>query len=98
MNVRFVRLLLLSGLIAASLASSSQETAFYVSTTGSDSSEGTLDAPFATLSRAQRAARQAVAAGTLPVTVYLRGGVHYLDALLRFWRSMLLRRISPDRK
>ena len=76
--------MILFAVLLASAATFGQGTSFYVSTKGDDSNAGTLGAPFATLPRAQRAVRQAVAQGTLPVTVYLRGGVHYLDAPLRF--------------
>jgi hypothetical protein len=70
--------------VATSMAAHGQETSIFVSTTGSDSASGTVDAPFATLSRAQQAAREAVSAGALPVTVYLHGGVYFLEAPLLF--------------
>lgn len=48
--------------------------AFWVATTGADDQSGTADHPFATLQRAQLAARKA----GMPVTIHLRGGPYYL--------------------
>jgi hypothetical protein len=57
-----------------------------VSPNGSDHNPGTEAEPFASLQRAQKAARTAAratvreaAGATAPVTVFLRGGTHYLD-------------------
>ena len=52
--------------------------AVYVSPTGDDGGPGTLAAPFRTLTRARDAVRQAKKSSTGPVTVFLRGGTHYL--------------------
>lgn len=52
-------------------ASSARATTYYVAPAGSDSNAGTINAPFATITRAQTAA----AAGD---TVYLRGGTYTL--------------------
>lgn len=49
---------------------------YFASPTGSDLNAGTLDQPFATLQRAQRAARNK------PGDVILRGGTYYLSAPL----------------
>jgi hypothetical protein len=52
---------------------------FYVSSTGNDTSVGTLAAPFATLERARTAIRNLKSGPGLPaggVTVWLRGGVY----------------------
>ncbi|UCG46064.1 MAG: PDZ domain-containing protein [Phycisphaerales bacterium] len=57
---------------------------FYVAPTGSDSDLGTLDRPFATIARAQKAARAARKAAAEPVTVYLRTGTYYLPRTLVF--------------
>ncbi len=54
----------------------------FVSPNGDDSNPGTLERPFLTLPRAQRAARQF--AGVEPVTVFLRGGTYYLRETLVF--------------
>jgi len=63
-------------LLVASLGGAAV-TEFYVSTQGQDSNPGTQQKPFATLERAQEAARQAKAKG--PVTVWLRGGIFRRD-------------------
>ena len=48
---------------------------YYVAPAGSDGNPGTLEKPFATVQRAQQAARQK------PGTVFLRGGTYYLAQL-----------------
>src|SRR3569833_662648 len=53
---------------------------WYVAPNGSDAAPGTLAKPFATLSRAQEAAR--ASAGKRPVTINLRSGTYYLPAPL----------------
>jgi len=55
----------------------------YVAPDGSDENPGTEAAPFATIARAQQEARVLTSAGG-GVTVYLRGGVYYLDAPIVF--------------
>ena len=58
---------------------------FYVSPGGDDGGPGTLEAPFATIQRAQAATRARITDGDCgDVTVYIRGGVFYLDAPLVF--------------
>ena len=54
----------------------------FVAPNGSDEDAGTLERPFATLQRAQQAARQA--RGREPVTVFLREGTYYLPETLVF--------------
>ncbi len=63
-------------LLAASLGGAAV-TEFFVSTQGQDANPGTQAKPFATLERAQEAARGARAKG--PVTVWLRGGIFRRD-------------------
>ncbi len=59
--------------------------AFYVAPDGSDSSEGTIRAPFATVARAQQAVRELKKQDRSgSVTVYLRGGLYELSEPLRF--------------
>jgi len=53
-----------------------------VAPNGNDKNPGTLDKPFATLERAQQAARKV--AGREAVTVMLRGGTYYLAEPLGF--------------
>jgi hypothetical protein len=51
---------------------------FYVAVSGSDSAPGTLNAPFATLRRAQAATRAASCTAAAPCYVMVRGGKYYL--------------------
>jgi hypothetical protein len=51
---------------------------YYVAPAGHDANDGTLEKPFASLHRAQEAARQK------PGTVFLRGGTYYLPETLVF--------------
>jgi len=70
-----------SGALAAS---ASEGAAFYVAPDGSDSGAGTESAPFATLERAREAVRVLKEEGPLPgggLTVWIRGGVYYRDAM-----------------
>lgn len=57
---------------------------FYVSVTGSDSNPGAMDRPFATLSRAQKAVREAKQSAGTPISVLVRGGTYYLQESLTF--------------
>jgi hypothetical protein len=66
----------------AAAAQTLQARTFFVSPAGNDGSPGSKAKPFATLSRAQAAARQAK--GSSPVTIYLRGGAYYLPETLVF--------------
>ncbi|MCF7973513.1 MAG: PDZ domain-containing protein [Phycisphaerae bacterium] len=59
-----------------------QAATFVVASGGSDTHAGTLERPFATLQRAQQAARQVQ--GKESVTVMLREGTHYLPQTLVF--------------
>jgi hypothetical protein len=69
-----IRLIPLLGLLTGVCSAAE----FYVSATGADTSPGTKQKPFATLPRAQGAARQARAQGDKEVRVTVRGGVYYL--------------------
>lgn len=57
---------------------------FFVSTYGSDSNRGTFDEPFATLHRAQKAARSAKQTSSQPVRIWVREGTYYLNEPLCF--------------
>ncbi|MEO7719580.1 MAG: PDZ domain-containing protein [Capsulimonas sp.] len=74
--------LLCTSLVAAPFVCmmSASAAVFYVSPNGSDAAPGTLAKPFATLARAQKAARPI--AGKKTVTINLRGGAYYLPAPL----------------
>ena len=59
----------------------------YVALNGNDSNDGSINAPFATLKKAQEYVRGMIAAGNLPaggVTVYLREGTYYMYEGLEF--------------
>lgn len=66
--------------LLAILSAPSPALDFFVAPEGDDANPGTKEKPFATLTRARDAARQA----REPVTVYLRGGTYYLDKPLVF--------------
>ena len=71
--------------LAAPPPASQPEVSIYVSPAGSDSNPGTLDKPFATISRARDAIRQIRKTGPAgDVTVFLRGGVYTLDKTVTF--------------
>ncbi len=77
--------LIVAGLMLAVTAYAAAPAAdFYVSPGGNDRWSGRLDAPFATVPRAQQAVRELRRAGSLnrPVVVILRGGMYYLDRTL----------------
>ncbi len=58
---------------------------FYVASGGSDDNAGTVDQPFATLTRARDAVRKRIAAGLKGgVTVLIRGGTYELSETLAF--------------
>lgn len=79
MKTAFLIFMLFSAVLAAA------PNAYYVAVDGNDNNAGTLDAPFATVHRAQAAVRQRIAAGLDgDITVYLRSGTYYLDAPLMF--------------
>jgi hypothetical protein len=67
-----------------SLSSMAQATQFYVATNGNDASDGSIGAPFLTLTQAQAAVRAALPAATGPVNVWVRGGTYYLAQPLVF--------------
>jgi hypothetical protein len=81
MQNRIVRLIVAWGfVILTTTAGGAAE--FYVSPTGDDADPGSLNRPFATVQRAQQAARQRPQGE--PVTVHLRDGTHYLAQTLVF--------------
>lgn len=57
---------------------------FYVATDGADSNPGTIERPFATLSRAQAAVRKAKGGARGEISVLVRGGTYYLSQPLTF--------------
>ncbi len=69
-------------ILAALVASSVVAGEFHVAPSGNDANQGTLAKPFATLQRAQVAAR--TMAGREAVTVFVHEGTYYLPATLIF--------------
>src|SRR5436190_18758281 len=72
-------------LIATNLAlviTAAQARTYFVSLNGADTNPGTLEQPFGTLSRAQKAVR--TTKGREPVEVCLRQGIYYLPETLIF--------------
>ena len=69
-----------SVLTALAMASAAQAVSLVVAPAGNDSNPGTLEKPFATLQRAQLAARKVE--GREPVTISLRAGTYYLPETL----------------
>ena len=68
-----------------SYASESPSQTFYVAVDGSDDQPGTIEHPFATLKRAQKAVRTSrTRIPEASVTVMVRRGTYYLDATLAF--------------
>jgi hypothetical protein len=72
----------LAALAALAHISVAQAGNYYVAANGNDANPGTLTKPFATLPRAQQAARKA--AGRDAVTIFIREGTYYLAETLIF--------------
>jgi len=81
MQRRTVQLMVIVAAVCLAIAGA-PAAEFYVAPGGDDASPGDLQRPFATIGRAQGAARQAPKGER--VTVYLRGGTHYLTQTLVF--------------
>ncbi|MBC7588136.1 MAG: right-handed parallel beta-helix repeat-containing protein, partial [Chitinophagaceae bacterium] len=64
-------------IVSILLASSSFAQEFYVSPSGSDKNQGSLQKPFASLEKAKEAVK-AINKGNRTITVYLREGIYYL--------------------
>jgi len=79
--MRVVMTCLLAGFLPC-LTSGSHAAEFYVAPSGNDAHPGTQSQPFASLTRAQDAARTSRGAG--PVTIHLRGGRYELAEPLEF--------------
>jgi hypothetical protein len=78
---------------SVSVGNAAQPAQIFVGSNGNDTNPGTLDEPFATLQRAQQAARKV--AGHEAVTVFLRAGTYYLPTPLVFTAEDSGRRSSP---
>ncbi len=80
---KIITLLVMLGLVVsllpnAVLAADGKMGTVYVSTTGRDTAEGTIDAPLATFKAAQDKVRSMIASGEYPkgITVFVRGGTY----------------------
>lgn len=72
-------------LVGMALAGSADAADFYVAPDGSDTGNGTLDEPFASLEKARDAVRKRIAEGLdKDVVVLLRDGIYVLDRTLDF--------------
>jgi hypothetical protein len=70
---------------AFNAAAASEPIKFYVSTSGNDLNNGTLEQPFATLEAAKNAVRNLKKSGNAqpkPVEIIIKGGVYYLEETL----------------
>jgi hypothetical protein len=65
-------------LLASAVVAAAQGSQFYVSPQGDNANAGTLKKPFASLAKARDAVRATKKAERGGMTVYLRGGTHYL--------------------
>jgi hypothetical protein len=80
MRVTIMRMSVISFLCYATLTFSAE---IYVSPSGNDNNDGSIDSPLATLAAARDKADD-LKSGATPVTVYLRGGTYYLTAPVVF--------------
>ncbi len=76
---------ILIALAFSAVAAPARAASYFVAPSGSDAGPGTRARPFASLGRAQTAARAARTGGA--VTVFLRGGIYYLGKPLVFTPS-----------
>ncbi len=65
-------------LIGTGLDPTVKELKYYVSNDGNDTNKGTIDAPFKTLDKAKAQIRK-IKDKTIPITVYIRGGLYQLS-------------------
>jgi hypothetical protein len=80
-----VAIALALGLCVAAGAAEATGGDYYVSPDGRDDNTGTMDKPFATLTRARDAVREKIAAGLKSsVNILVRGGTYFLDGPLVF--------------
>ena len=80
--VRFTVAMAMAMALVASASVGAFGAQLYVASNGNDTNPGTLEEPFATLQRAQQAARRA--AGREAVAVFIRDGTYYLPETLVF--------------
>ena len=70
--------------LGATVATAADQATFYVAPNGSDSNKGTEEAPFKTITQAQKAVRAINGTMTGDISVILRGGTYQLPATVNF--------------
>lgn len=83
--------------LALDAGAATAQHAIFVSPSGADSNQGTLDSPIATLKEAQKRVRAArgTDAGSAPITVHIRGGTYAQTTPLMFDASDSGSRANP---
>ncbi len=84
MNAKILSLVFGSTLAFAGAAAAATQATFYVSPSGSDAAAGTKDAPFKTITQAQKAVRAINGTMTGDIEVILREGTYALPATINF--------------
>lgn len=85
--VLITRLLKIKPLEGTDVPNIDTDNFYYVAPNGSDTNDGSINAPFATVQKARDTVRNIIAAGAYPeegITVVLRGGDYYLGETLSF--------------
>ena len=70
--------------LGATIANAADQATFYVAPNGSDSNKGTEEAPFKTITQAQKAVRAINGTMTGDISVILRGGTYQLPSTVNF--------------
>lgn len=70
--------------LGAAVANAADQATFYVAPNGSDSNKGTEEAPFKTITQAQKAVRAINGTMTGDISVILRGGTYQLPSTVNF--------------
>lgn len=70
--------------LGVTVATAADQATFYVAPNGSDSNKGTEEAPFKTITQAQKAVRAINGTMTGDISVILRGGTYQLPATVNF--------------
>ena len=70
--------------LGATIATAADQATFYVAPNGSDSNKGTEEAPFKTITQAQKAVRAINGTMTGDISVILRGGTYQLPSTVNF--------------
>ena len=84
MNAKILSLVFGSTLAFAGAAAAATQATFYVSPSGNDAAAGTKDAPFKTITQAQKAVRAINGSMTGDIEVILREGTYVLPSTVNF--------------